>query len=464
MTDLDVDILHMVVNKVLSLGASYADVRYEELEGTSIDVTMGTVESADQLMRRGAGIRVLYSGAWGFASTEIITKEALQEAAKSALKMAKVAASVKEKKVRLAGARPYKDKVVAKVGENPADVDPAEKVKLTLELDKTARSYGEAVKDLTIRYRDSNLQKIFVSSEGAEIQLKYVRTYLAAHVVARQGANISPAYETMGGVKGYEIMEGEAPFETVKTAAERAVKLLDARVPRGGHHTVVLDNKILALIVHEAFGHTAEADLVISGSVLTGKIGRKVASELVTIVDDPGPEGANGWTPYDDEGVKARRVVIVDKGVLMEYMQSRETAAELGMEPTGNARAQDYTFAPIVRMRNTYMLPGDWEPEEIIAETKHGYYLKGAMGGQADANGDFMFNVQEAWLIENGELKEAYKGATVSGNALDVLSSIDAVGKDLKINFPGTCGKWQLAPVDGGGPHIRCKIIVGGAK
>ena len=144
--------------------------------------------------------------------------------------------------------------------------------------------------------------------------------------------------------------------------------------------------------------------------------------------------------------------------------RSRETAAELGMEPTGNARAQDYSYAPLVRMRNTYMLPGDWRPEEIIEETREGFYLKGAMGGQADTNGDFMFNVQEAWRIEGGELKEAYRGVTVSGNALEVLKSVDAVGRDLKIGVPGMCGKMQMVPVDGGGPHIRCRIIVGGGR
>ena len=143
-------------------------------------------------------------------------------------------------------------------------------------------------------------------------------------------------------------------------------------------------------------------------------------------------------------------------------MQSRETAKILGMEPTGNARAQSYRHPPLVRMRNTYMLPGDWKPEEIIEETKEGYYLKGAFGGQADSNGEFMFSIQEAWKIENGELKEPYRGVTVSGNALEVLKTVDAVGNDLKINFPGTCGKFQLVPVDGGGPHIRCKIMIGG--
>ena len=131
-------------------------------------------------------------------------------------------------------------------------------------------------------------------------------------------------------------------------------------------------------------------------------------------------------------------------------------------KPTGNARAQDYSYPPIVRMRNTYILPGDWKPEEIIEDTKEGIYLKGGVCGQADSNGEFMFNVQEAWEIRNGDLIRPYRGVTISGNAIDVLKSIDAVGNDLKIQSPGICGKFQEVPVDGGGPHVRCRVMVGG--
>ncbi|RLF05284.1 MAG: TldD/PmbA family protein [Thermoprotei archaeon] len=461
---MNIDLLHKAVEEACRLGASYADVRLEEGEWTSINVRMGSVERATLSRRRGAGVRVLVEGAWGFSSTEIVTRDALMEAVKSAVKMARSSAPARRRKVKLADTKVVKDRVRAKVKENPSTVEPGEKARLALDLDKLACSYGDVVKDVSIRYLDENSRRTFVSSEGAEVIVEYVRVYLVSYVTAGEAGVLSPAYEAMGGVKGYEIFRGEEPYNMVRTTAERAIRLLKAGMPKGGLSTVVLDNKLLALIVHEAFGHCAEADMVLTGDVLTGKIGQKIASELVTIVDDPLPEYANGWTPYDDEGVKARRVTIVEKGVLREYMQSRETAAELGMEPTGNARAQDYSYAPIVRMRNTYMLPGDWKPEEIIEETREGFYLKGAMGGQADANGDFMFSVQEAWRIEGGELREAYRGVTVSGNALEVLSSVDVVGEDLKIGFPGTCGKWQLVPVDGGGPHIRCKIIVGGAR
>ncbi|MEM2277161.1 MAG: TldD/PmbA family protein, partial [Thermoproteota archaeon] len=175
------------------------------------------------------------------------------------------------------------------------------------------------------------------------------------------------------------------------------------------------------------------------------------------------PAGANGWIRYDDEGVRAKPVKIIEKGVLKSFMHNRESAAIFGVEPTGNARAQGYSYTPLIRMRNTYMEAGDWDPEEIIRETKEGFYLKGGLGGQADSNGEFMFSVQEAWRIENGELVEPFRGVTISGNAIEVLKSIDAVGKDLKIESPGNCGKFQWVPVDGGGPHVRARMMIGGA-
>ena len=459
-----VDVLNKVLESTSSLDYEYADLRYEYREGFSIEVRKGVVEASQVGIRRGVGIRVLADGAWGFASAESLELDELRKALEKAFKLAKTSAKAREKRVELAEVKVYKDRVSSRVKENPVDVPVEEKVGLALEVDRRITSYGDVIKDVSVMYLDGSFRKVFVSSEGAEIVVEGVRTYLRVYATAGEAGKLSPAYEAIGGVKGFEIYRGEEPFQLAKTVAERAIGLLKASLPKGGLSTVVLDNKLLALIVHEAFGHCAEADLVISGDILTGKIGQKVASELVTIVDDPEPPNANGWTPYDDEGVKARKVFIVEKGVLKEYMQSRETAAVLGMEPTGNARAQDYSFVPIVRMRNTYMMPGDWDPEEIIRETREGFYLKGAFGGQADANGDFMFSVQEAWRIENGEIKEPYRGVTVSGNAIEVLKSVDAVGKDFKIGFPGTCGKGQMAPVDGGGPHIRCKIIVGGRR
>ncbi|RLF25261.1 MAG: TldD/PmbA family protein [Thermoprotei archaeon] len=443
-------------------GAEYVDVRVEEALTTSIRIRRGEVEAAQSRRIRGIGVRVMIRGSWGFSSTSRVNWQEMLKAIDNALKLAKSSIEVRRRKVYLAESKAYEDKVRAKVKEDPATIPLEEKLKLALEVDKVMREYSDRVKEDEVIYGDSKYLKIFVNSEGSRINVEGCRVFCRAYVVAREANVVSPAVEVVAGSKGYELFKEIDPVEKAKEAAARAVRLLEAEVPRGGLVTAVLDNEILGLIVHEAFGHVAEADLVMTGTILTNKIGQRVASELVTIVDDPGPEGAFGWTPYDDEGVKCRKVVIIEKGVLKGYMHSRETAYLMGSEPTGNARAQDYAHPPLVRMRNTYMEAGDWDPEEIIRDTKGGFYLKGGIGGQADTNGEFMFSVQEAWEIKNGELVKPYRAVTVSGNAIDVLKSVDAVGKDLKVVSPGMCGKFQLVPVDGGGPHIRCKLILGG--
>ncbi|KYH37729.1 MAG: peptidase [Candidatus Bathyarchaeota archaeon B24] len=458
-----IDLLEKTVDRGLLLGADYVDVRLESYEGFAIRIRKGVLDTATTSMTEGVGIRVLADGSWGFSFTEKISRDSLYRAVENAVKMAKTSAPARAKPVELADVKTVRDRCIADVKEKPTDVSVEEKIGLAFEVDRFLRAY-KGVREDTVHYGDSVFRKIFVSSEGSEITIEGCRVSLAIYAVGGSPTSPSSAHELLGGVGGYELVKGDVSLKAAETVAERVLRLSEAGIPRGGVHTVVLDNELLGLIVHEAFGHTAEADMVISGSILTGKLGETVASELVTIVDDPGPIHANGWTPYDDEGVKARKVVIVDKGVLREYMHNRETAALMNAEPAGNARAQSYGFPPLIRMRNTYMEPGGWRPEEIIEDTREGFYLKGGVGGQADSNGEFMFSVQEAWRIEGGELKEPYRGVTVSGNAVDVLKSIDAVGRDLKISSPGTCGKGQLVPVDGGGPHIRCRLMVGGMR
>ena len=205
-----------------------------------------------------------------------------------------------------------------------------------------------------------------------------------------------------------------------------------------------------------------------SGSIVKDKIGQKVASHLVTLVDS-GPSQiqncAAGTIFVDDEGVVAGRTAIIENGILSSFLHNRESASILNAEPTGNARAFEYDNEPLIRMRNTYIEPRDYSYEEIIKETKHGYLIKGARNGQADANGEFMFGSQEAYLIEKGEIKQLLKGASISGRAFDVLMSVDAVGKDFKYDIgTGYCGKYQPMKVDGGGPHIRCTAIIGGLQ
>ena len=259
-----------------------------------------------------------------------------------------------------------------------------------------------------------------------------------------------------------------APAELGDQAARMAVDLLAARRPEGRRARVIPAPSIVGLLVHEAIGHTVEADFVSSGSVAAGKIGQPVASELVTLCDSGASElhaGAGGALPVDDEGVPAGRTVIIRDGILASYLHDRESAARFGVAPTGSARAWDYRDPPLIRMRNTYIVPGTSTLEEMIAGMDDGYLLDGPRNGQADATGEFMFGVAQAWRIRKGKLCEMVRGVTISGIAFEVMRTVDAVSSDFKWDLgAGYCGKGQPAKVDAGGPYLRCEVILGGEQ
>ncbi|MDD5647213.1 MAG: TldD/PmbA family protein, partial [Candidatus Bipolaricaulis sp.] len=239
--------------------------------------------------------------------------------------------------------------------------------------------------------------------------------------------------------------------------------------PEGGASVVVLDPELVGLLCHEAIGHTVEADIVLGGAVTAGKIGQEVASERVTMCDSglsPYDAHAVGTLPVDDEGVVAGRTVIIERGILRSYLHNRETAARYGVAPTGNARAFVYSDNPIIRMRNTYIEPGEDDVAAVFAGVRRGFYLKGfGMSGEADSSAEFMFGVREARRITDGRIGELVRGVTISGNAFDVLRSVDAVGNDFAWEKgAGSCGKGQPAKVDAGGPHIRCTVTIGGRQ
>ena len=208
--------------------------------------------------------------------------------------------------------------------------------------------------------------------------------------------------------------------------------------------------------------------LLLSGSVAKGKIGTRVGSDLVTLCDSGHSEyfaGAGGTIPVDDEGVLAQKTTIIENGILKSYLHNRESAAHFGVNPTGSARAWDYSDQPLIRMRNTYFAPGESSLEEMIASTEDGYLLDGPKNGQADATGEFMFAVQNAWRIRNGKLGELLKGVTISGQAFEVMRSVDAISKEFRWDLgSGYCGKGQPAKVDAGGPYLRCEVLLGGSQ
>jgi TldD protein len=270
----------------------------------------------------------------------------------------------------------------------------------------------------------------------------------------------------VGVTGGWECVFRRSPGEMAEAASRAAVELAGAEHAEGGKFKVILAPSIVGLLVHEAIGHTVEADFVLAGSAAASRLGTRVGSEWVTLCDSGQSEHlphAGGTIPVDDEGILTRRTVIIEQGILKSYLHNRETAAHFGVAPTGNARAWEYADEPLIRMRNTYLEPGDRSLDELIAEIDDGFYLDGPLNGQADANAEFMFVAARAQRIRKGRLAEVMRGAAVAGNAFDVLQSVDGISRDFKWDMgSGYCGKGQPMKVDAGGPYVRCEVLIGG--
>ena len=419
----------------------------------------------------GCGIRVLVDGCWGFTSTSNISTDALKNSLNEAISIAKLLSGNKKKKVEgLAEVNQMaRGLMQAKVKGNLENIDIEQKVKVTKDAERAARNYSEKIKSASCVYREILDHKIIVNTDGAEVQLYDSKPEFVVTAIAAEGNETATISEGIGVTGGWnDLFAKHDPLDYAILASEKAANLLKANHVSGESTTIILDPGMVGLIAHEAIGHMVEADFVLSGSVAKDKLGQQVASELVTLTDSgeskTSPNGA-GTIAVDDEGVVVEPVVIIENGYLKSFLHNRESAFVFDTRPAGNARAYEYDDDPLIRMRNTFLEPKRDTIDDMLKETKHGYLLKGARNGQADANGEFMFAFQEAYLIEKGEIKELLKGASVSGGAFDVLRSVDMVGKDFAYDMgTGYCGKIQPMKVDGGGPHIRCTATVGGLQ
>lgn len=288
-------------------------------------------------------------------------------------------------------------------------------------------------------------------------------------VIAKQGDRLQRAGAGFGGQVGLELLDRNDPLAEIKEAAEAAIKMLDAKDAPAGEFTVVLPNAWGGVLFHEACGHQMEADFITKGgSAYAGKVGEVVASPIITAIDDGTIPGRRGSLRFDDDGTPTQRTVLIEKGVLKEYMWDLVEARRVGREAsTGNGRRESYRHMPMPRMTNTFIDQGEHDPQEIIESTKKGIFVKSMAGGQADiAKGDFVFNATEAYMIEEGKLTTPLRGATVAGNGPKVLMEIDMVGNDLALDpGRGMCGKGQAARVSVGQPTVRLpKVNVAGTQ
>jgi TldD protein len=454
-TELDPAILEKTITN-LERKADYVDLRLSESNNTIIVMKDGKVQEIRSGDDFGVAIRVLKNGAWGFSYATQLSD--LDNMGDIALKLSKSLIS----DVELADVEVEVDKVTSRAKIRPQDVSVEDKKQIMTEAEKAAKL--SRVVSTTVNYVEGESKSYFLSSEGANLMQDECRVAMFLNAVASNGEVIQFGHKSLGGARGFEVLEKADIEEFGRAAGSKAVRLLDANTPPSGTFPVLLDPELTGVFIHEALGHASEADLILQkDSILEGKMNTQIGSEIVNIIDDASMD-AFGYYAYDVEGVKTSENVLVKDGTLISLLSSRETASKLGIKPSGNSRSS-LGDQPIVRMSNTYLKPGELSFEELKEDIKYGIYLKGSRGGQVDTGkGIFQFNAAESCLIENGEITEPLRDVSLSGNILEILMKVDGVGSDFHMGV-GFCGKsGQTAPVGDGGPHTRVsQATVGGA-
>ncbi len=445
----------------------YAEIFAERRTDTLVLIDDGRLEKMSAGEEAGAGVRVFIGRSYAYVYTTDLSRDALVEALRLANAAAKQHAAPGAALVAgLDRGTPLAP--LATYRQMPDGVPLQDKVAVVRRADRIARASGEQIRQVTAYYTDAIQDVTIVNSIEEVAQDRRVRTVFNLNVVASDGDIIQTAMESTGGLAGFEQVEGDMPERLARRAAERALRMLRARPAPAGTMPVVCAAEAGGVLVHEAMGHGMEADNNLPSrplSVFANRIGQAVAHPKVTIVDDATMAGMYGSMRFDDEGVPAQCRVLIEKGVLKSYLHDRTTAREMGVPPNGCGRRQTFRHTPMPRMSNTYMAAGEDDPAEIIKSVSRGLLVKQIGGGQVNiVSGEFVFKVQEGFLIENGAVTEPVRGATLIGNGPAVLKIIDRVGNDVGPMRPGMCGKWdQGAPVGSAIPTLRIpELTVGG--
>jgi TldD protein len=459
---IDEAVIEGVLGSALRSGGDFAEIFAEDRRGTGARLDDGRVEDLASGRERGAGIRVVSGETTGFAHTSDLSQAGLRAAAEAAAAAARDGGGG----VRAVALSRVEAPAPTDVAVFPETVAKADKVALLRRADEAARRAGGSIRQVSAVYGDSRRRILVANSEGVLATDDQVKTRFAVSAVASGDTGLQTGRESVGATIGYEMFDTVSVEDLAAAATARAITKLNARPAPSGRVPVVIKQGSGGVLFHEACGHGLEADLVAKdSSVFAGKVGELVASPLVTLVDDGtmGPEW--GAIAFDDEGHPAQRNVLIENGVLTDYMWDWLRARKEGRPGSGNGRRESYQHLPMVRMTNTYVLAGAEDPEEIIRQTPYGVYVAQLGGGQVNtATGDFVFGMTEAYLIEDGRITEPLRDANLIGNGPEVLRNIDVVGNDFAMGSPGTCGKdGQGVPVGDGQPTLRVTgLTVGG--
>jgi TldD protein len=452
---IDPSVTERVLGAALAKGGDFAEVFAEERYSTGAMLDDGRVEELTSARDRGAGIRVVVGDTTGFAHTADLSEAGLLKAAEAA---AAVARDTRGGQVTPLVAQPSRQAELQRV-------EKGRKIELLARADEAARSVAGSVRQVSASYGDSRRRLVVATSDGLLVGDDQVRTRFGVSCVAVGDTGMQTGHESVARTVGFELFDDLDVEELASIAARRAVRKLEARPAPSGQVPIVLASGSGGILFHEACGHGLEADHIVKdASVYSGRLGELVASPLVTLVDDGtvGPEW--GSFAIDDEGNPAQRNVLIENGVLIDYMWDEVRARKEGRRSSGNGRRQSYRHLPMVRMTNTFIMNGSGDPDAIVADTRSGVYVAKLGGGQVNtATGDFVFGTTEAYLIEDGHITEPLRDANLIGNGPEVLSSVDAVAGDFDMS-PGTCGKdGQSVPVGCGQPTLRVSAItIGG--
>lgn len=443
----------------------HTELRAQENRNRRISLIRGNLTGNQRTQTAGVCARVYRNGVYGFSSMA----ECSGQAAETVLLAATENAAFMDRHVGRGkgGLRPIAHREIP-VNREIADTQQKHYIEFARELDFYITQKYPGLSSRSVTAMEDSMEKLVCTSDGCSGRICSPRSYIYVFMNAETASGMPvELYDVAGGagVFGDNFTDPALLYPQIDALYEKLMKKREGVYAQAGYKTVVLGGMLPGMLAHEAVGHTVEADLVLGGSVAGPALHKQVASELVTMVDFA--HTALGQTTplpvwLDDEGTPAGDAVLIQNGILTGYMNSRESAQHFGMEPAGNARAWSFSDEPLIRMRNTAILPGRDKLEDIIASVEDGYYLVDTNNGQADTTGEFMFGVCMGYEIKKGKLGRAILDTTISGVAFDMLKTVDMVSDSMVWVSSGMCGKKQPMPVGMGGPALRCKVMIGG--
>ena len=454
----DLSFLRDLANKQ---GIQYFNARFTSGQTTLFSLLDGISKSSNSGIGKGFSVQAYTGGGWGLAVGKDFTKASIESIFIKASKLAKFSSKFSKGNYEInptPNSKIYHE-IKQKIPLLSISLD--EKMRLLLDIEKNAHIDSRIVSTL-INYSDGESEKISYNNFDQFVRRTESGLLLNMQAIAKENGKQEGYFLNKGGLGGYEILQKSQNIGI--EAAKNALELLGSKPAKPGKFDIIMDPSLSGTFVHEAFGHAAEADGVIAGeSILADKMNKKIGEDLVTIIDDGSIEDQFGFTPFDDEGIKGQKNVIVKDGVLVGFMHNLETASKMGVKPTGNARAMNISSSPLVRMTNIYLEPGNATLDEMIQEVKNGLLCVGWTYGYCEITGQFMFKMAKAYMIENGEKTQLIKDAAISGLTLSVLKRISMLSKDHEMD-PGHCGKEaQSVSVGSGGPYTLIKdMVIGG--